>query len=448
MNVLNDSPRGRRAGRDTWRRIAVPAALAALVMGACDDTITEPRDDTDDVPSQAAPYTVILAWNELARDLVTVHGTTPPVAARAYALLGIAQHDALIRVRESIAGAALGGNAALSATSSAAATEAELDAAAVTVASMEVLAYLYPVEANVLAQRAVLARPDVARSEGASDDAVSAAIAAGKAAAEAVIAHARTDGAADAAVWDGEIPEGPGMWFSSADPPMAPLLPRWGNVTPWLMESGDQFRPPAPPATDSPEFADALAEVRRFSDERTQEQQRIAEYWADGPGTFTPPGHWNEIAAELIEKHELDALEAARALAYMNMAVMDAGISCWDAKYTYWLLRPTQVDSQITLAVELPNFPAYTSGHSSFSGAAAEVLAHFFPAERDALAAMADEAAISRVYGGIHYRFDSDRALEQGRAIAELAIAKAEADAALAMRGSTGASLLAGLAGW
>ena len=104
------------------------------------------------------------------------------------------------------------------------------------------------------------------------------------------------------------------------------------------------------------------------------------------------------------------------------MAEMDAGICCWDAKYAYWLLRPWMADPAITTPVGKPNFPSYTSGHSTFSGAAAALLAHVFPDRAAELEAMAEEASISRVYGGIHYRFDSERGLEAGRAIGALAI--------------------------
>jgi membrane-associated phospholipid phosphatase len=216
------------------------------------------------------------------------------------------------------------------------------------------------------------------------------------------------------------------MWFSSTGTP--PLRPAWGRVRPWLMHSTDQVRPAPPPAFGSPEFLSALAEVRDISASRTPEQLEIALFWADGAGTSTPPGHWNAIAEDLILRHALNEQRAARVLALLNMALMDAGIACWDAKFTYWLLRPSQADATISTPVGLPNFPSFTSGHATFSGAASTVLAHEFPAEVRRLRAMAEEAALSRLYGGIHYRFDNEQGLAAGRAIGALAVERGRSE--------------------
>jgi membrane-associated phospholipid phosphatase len=110
------------------------------------------------------------------------------------------------------------------------------------------------------------------------------------------------------------------------------------------------------------------------------------------------------------------------------MAIMDAGIACWDTKYHYMVSRPSQVDPAITTPVGLPNFPAYPSAHASFSGAGAGVLGYLFPAQKAWLGERAEEAALSRVYGGIHYRFDGEAGLAQGRAVAELARKRGETD--------------------
>jgi membrane-associated phospholipid phosphatase len=219
------------------------------------------------------------------------------------------------------------------------------------------------------------------------------------------------------------IPVGPGLWVG-----MNPVLPGWGGVRPFFLSAGNQLRPVPPPAFDSAEFAAALQEVRQISDTRTAAQLQIAQFWADGAGTFTPPGHWNQIACDLIVQRDLNEIRAARALALMNMAVMDAGIAVWDCKYAYWIIRPSQADPAITLPVGLPNFPSFPSGHSGFSAAAADVLGYIFPDLRDNLRAMADEAALSRLFGGIHFRFDNDAGLVIGRAVAQLAIARGMSD--------------------
>jgi membrane-associated phospholipid phosphatase len=208
-------------------------------------------------------------------------------------------------------------------------------------------------------------------------------------------------------------------------PPLPPLLPQWMRVRPWLLRSGSELRPPPPPAFGSAEFRQALAEVRHVSDNRTPEQLRIALFWADGAGTPTPPGHWNDIAATLIRRGGASEIQAASILALLNMVLMDASIACWDTKYTHWVIRPSQADPAITTPVGLPNFPSYTSGHATFSGAAAEILGHFYPAARSSLSAMAEEAAMSRLYGGIHYRFDNETGLAVGRALARLALERA-----------------------
>ncbi len=124
-----------------------------------------------------------------------------------------------------------------------------------------------------------------------------------------------------------------------------------------------------------------------------------------------------------MDRYEISEREATRALALLNMALMDAGIACWDAKYEYWVMRPWQADPGITVPLMKPNFPAYVSGHATFSGAASEFLGAMFPADAADIRAMAEEAALSRLYGGIHYRFDNENGLELGRRIGQLAVA-------------------------
>ena len=370
----------------------------------------------------------VLRWNEIARQLVAKTSTPPPKAARVYAALSIAHYFTLQAVHEWQTHLARQSPAELdtrirvigkSPQRSCPSEEAALAAAA-----QAVLQYLFPGEAYAIGQSALEHKESQVwaginvRSDLAAGDAI------GRAIALKVIERARKDGTDEAsAAWTASLPEFSGAWRSVINKP--PLLPLWGRVQPWFMTSNAQFRAPEHPPIESLAFTEALDELRQQSRTRTPEQLRIATYWADGAGTSTPPGHWNQIAMEAIAQspQKIDSLQAAKILALMNMAMMDAGIAVWETKYHYWLERPVMADAQIDMVVNLPNFPAYTSGHSGFSGAASEVLAYFLPAQADSFRAMAEEASISRVYGGIHYRFDCTEGLVQGRKVAALAIA-------------------------
>ena len=151
-------------------------------------------------------------------------------------------------------------------------------------------------------------------------------------------------------------------------------------------------------------------------------QLAIAYRWNDGAGTYTPPGHWNDIAAEHVRDARMSEVRAARAFALLNMAMHDAAVVCWSVKFQYFNPRPHQLDPTIRTVIGLPNFPAYPSGHSTFSAAAALVLSELFPARVADFAAMADEAGISRLYGGIHYRNDIERGREHGERVAGFAL--------------------------
>lgn len=362
----------------------------------------------------------VVRWNEIARDLVIKHKTDPPMASRIYALLSIAQYDSLVSAwnnkyyfKRAAPNQVNGDLYPFVPTTKDPVYPSEH--AVVASASSSVLKYIYPDEAAYLDQKV---REDESsrlwagvnyRSDIAAGDALGARVA-GK-----VIERAKTDGSD--AKGNITMPKGPGYWTGTN-----PLRPLWGKVRPCLLENITQYRPGPPPAYGSQEFNAALGEVRQISDTRTKWQTEIAEKWADGAGTATPSGHWNKIACDLINDFHLDELRTARALALMNMAMMDAGICCWDTKYYYCLIRPWQADPKITTAVAKPNFPSYTSGHSDFSSAAAEVLDYIFPGDKSQTDSMAAEAGISRLYGGIHYRFDIDKGSEVGRMMGRMAV--------------------------
>jgi membrane-associated phospholipid phosphatase len=198
----------------------------------------------------------------------------------------------------------------------------------------------------------------------------------------------------------------------------------------WNVAEVEAVRARIPPAPGTPEFNKSAEELKGFADKMTVEQRRIANFWNDGLNTYSPPGHWNRFAKETTVKYRLSPVRTARVFAYMNMAIVDAGIACWDTKYYYHYPRPIQTIPGFRTILGTPNFPAYTSGHSTFSGAAAEVLSYFFPAEQTQFRKWADEAAMSRVYGGIHYRFDAEEGISQGVAVGVYSVNRAKLDQA------------------
>lgn len=206
------------------------------------------------------------------------------------------------------------------------------------------------------------------------------------------------------------------------------LTPLFGKVKMWNVPSVESTRPPAPPVPGTPAYEEDVRILLDYAANVTPERRRIANFWQDGLGTYTPPGHWNDFAIRDIVKNKLNPLRAARVMAFLNMAMMDAGISCWDAKYYYHYPRPIQLIEGFETIAGTPNFPAYTSGHSVFSASGAEVLAHFFPEKASQFRAWAEEAAISRVYGGIHWTFDATVGTTQGINVAQYSIDRAKTD--------------------
>lgn len=384
---------------------------------------------------------VTAPWTELELEMFVKHKIMPSRAARALGVLHVAMHDALvvsIAAREQAkrpAPAAFDADLPVLAAVSAPRTTFPSERAAVAAAAAEVLTYLFPSEQRYfddLAKRVAAAQVS-AGTHFPTD--VDAGLRLGHRIAALVIAHARTDGSergwnGESLIWHGEgRPFGPGYWEPTPRyhyyPPDEPYAPSW---RPWLLETPDQFRP-TPPAYGSAPYRRALQEVKDIADALTPEQKRVAKFWVDGHGTVTPAGHWNQIALELVQKHDLDDVATADLLASLNMALADAFIASWDAKYAYWTVRPIMAIRAIygvpfDSFLLTPPFPSYVSGHATFSGAASEVLALRFPADAPRLRAMGEEAALSRLWGGIHYRFDNEDGLALGRRIARSAASR------------------------
>ena len=376
------------------RSIALAFLAGPLAAAGCHDSV-----GPDEAVGSTLQPPASVVWNAFADTVISrTRPLTPQAAQRAFTYVALAQHAAATAAAERRA------------------SGRPSERAAVAGASAMVLAELFPQQSAYVDS---LLRAQVRASFEEPGTSFAAGESVGREVAAKAVALARTDNFS--AQWTGSVPAGPSYWFSSATPAAPPALPMLGQMRPFVMTSGSEFRPTPPPGLDSPEFKTDLAEVRRISDTRTAAQDSIAKFWAMNAGSF-PPGFWNALASRLIVDKQMSERDATRTLAVMNAAAMDALIGSHEAKFTYWLLRPTQADPAIRLAIPLPNFPSYPSNHAALSSASAEVLASVFPGERDRVLRMADDAAMSRIYGGIHYRFDATAGLELGRRTAARAL--------------------------
>jgi len=339
--------------------------------------------------------TATVHWNQYARELVARNPSVP--AARVFPYLALAQHNAVVLARQltrNTDGAVAG-------------------------ASAGVLAFFFSNHAQAI--DASLAREEAALEASEPHNHFADGIEIGRRVAGDVIASAigdRSDLPSPRTA-----PDKPGTWTSQARPPAPPLFTGFVEMRPFYLVNGSEFRAPPPPALESEAFLNTLLEVRKVSDTRTTEQLRIAQYWEQVTGAFMP-GWWNQTTLEAADAHHLSEEEATRILALVHMAWADAFIACNDSKYAYWVPRPSQVDPQIRLAIGVPNHPSYPSNHSCTASAAGRVLDGLFPDEGGRYLMLAQEVAVSRLYGGIHYRIDIDAGLDIGRKVATKVLAQ------------------------
>jgi membrane-associated phospholipid phosphatase len=399
---------------------SIVAGVALLV--SCTDQAPAPTALGFSASQSGLPFTAALAspaWQERAASLVAQAGFNPQTATHVYPLLGVAQYLAVQRAEAADGGTDVTDVASGIGIGAGGRSRLELDRGAVAGASVVVLTYLFPSQAQALED---MVDAQASAGPGGVHPAFARGEAAGRAVGAEIVARAQTDGFSRA--FTGTIPTGPGFWISNTTPPTIAggQLP---GVTPWFLTSASQFRPGPPPAFGSAPFLTALAQIRQISDTRTTEQVGIAAYWALSVGTPTTAGFWIQVATDGITQHGLSEREATHLYALLSATMFDAQIGCWDAKQTYWFIRPWQADLLITVvpAVGKPNHPSYPSGHSCLSASGAEVLSTFFPEQRDHLNAMVTEAGLSRMYGGIHYQFDIDAGQALGRNVARFTIA-------------------------
>lgn len=413
----------------------------------------------------------ILRWNEIALDLASKYNlipepnadgsypvpdaanpgkyplfpySHPPYTCRALAYLSVAQFDGLIsawnyKFKYNRKAPYEVDNSIVSAYAKTALPAYPADGAVVAAASRDILIAMFPLEKDYLIAKAnenmacltwagvnVQSDLDAGAIIGAEVAKVALQRAGGDGMRKAQTPRAISDSIKTAAL------NRFGWQWDNQETPVRPvgLTPLFGKVRMWNVPTVEEVRPPEPPKPGSAEFNVAAQELKDITKNLTTEQRKIANWWSDGLNTYTPPGHWNRFAKDFLIKYKFNPLRSARTLAYMNMAIMDAGISCWDAKYYYHYPRPIQAIPGFKTILGTPNFPAYTSGHSTFSAAGAEVLSYIFPEEAQQCQAWAREAAESRIYGGIHYRFDAEAGLAQGKKVAVYAVNRAKKDGA------------------
>jgi membrane-associated phospholipid phosphatase len=281
-------------------------------------------------------------------------------------------------------------------------------------AASTVMAYLWPEEAEqykAMAEEAARSRL-LAGVHYPSD--VEVGLALGRAVGERIVERAKNDGAD--AVWDGVMPEGPSHFTWRGDGPAVPMAGTWQT---WLLTSNDQLRPPSPPAYDSPERAAEIMAIKTFT--RTFASNASAFFWQSHPGI---KAYWFDNAHRLLFENKLDENPPFAALVYatVSVAMHDAFVACFDAKYTYWTIRPSQLDPDVVTPFPHPNHPSYPAAHGCNSGAGSTVLAGFFPADGEAMIAAGQEATESRFWAGIHYESDNVAGWEIGQAAGQMAV--------------------------
>jgi len=453
------------AGFLTRRALLVRASVAAggaLSVGSVPAALASARTWP---PASAYNGDVPAAWFDLALDLVrTTPGFSPPVASRAFGYAGVALYEAVVPGvpgRRSFAGQLN----ALTRTARPAHGAYHWPTVASS-ALASILRSLFPTTPS--GNRAAL--EELERRFSTEARAIvplgvyRRSVKLGADVAVRVFDWSKLDGGHDAFLRNFPPftpPSGPGLWEPTPPGLLPALQPYWGTNRAFVLRSGETCSAPPPPGyserPDSRFYREAY-ECYLAVNRITPEQEAIARFWSDDPGeTATPPGHWISILTQVVRALELPLGRAAEAYAKVGIAVADAFISCWSTKYRYNLLRPVTyarrlIDPSWTPLLITPPFPEYTSGHSAQSRAAAQVLTDLVGQlafidrthERRGLAPRsfgsfidaAQEAANSRLYGGIHFRAACERGVEQG-----ICVGKRVSMLSGGGRGSTGCSV-------
>jgi membrane-associated phospholipid phosphatase len=465
----------------TWKTYSLTAPTEATVAVPSATNSAAYMAELTDLKSKAANLTqaqqeaieywgagAAFRWNEIARELAARYNVppamnaegkypvpdaanptadpkfpfaNPPYAARAFAYMSVAQYDALVSVWHykyqfnRAAPSKTDATVKVALPVSALPTYPSEDAA-VAAASATVLKAMFPGEVAFIDAKVAEHRNSRLWAGMNVESDLVAGVSVGSQTAAKVMARARADGMSAAnnqALTAGMITAAQDrgqtqVWVSQEQSPRPPMLPNYGAVSTWNFDRATlvSIRPGAAPISGSSQFEKELAELQEVNKNQTREQARIANYWADGAGSYTPPGHWHRAAANAAHDARFSEVRLARTLALVGTAVQDAGVACWETKYYYYTPRPQQFG--LKTSIGLPNFPSYTSGHSTFSAAAATVLGYIFPAQAQDFTAQAKQASDSRVFGLIHFRADCEMGLTHGNKIGSYAVARGKAD--------------------
>ena len=453
--------------------VAVPVATNTTLYAADLFEIKGYQKNLSDDDKETIKYWSaggVLRWNEILRGLVAKYNlppyqnadgtypipsannpfanplfpfSNPPYAGRAYAYISAAQYDALVACWHYKYLYNRPAPYVVDSTVQSKVTRTTLpsypsEAAVLAGVTAEMMKLFFPDEIAAIQQKAQEQELAAIKAGAATRSDVTAGEALGRQVAQQFIARGRADKAGAAvgtpAIWTNFITTtqatGQTPWLSLEIPARPPMLPLFGKVIPFLFDTNTvvNLRPGPPPSTSSSDMKDQVQMDYDQIKNPTRDQIRTVQFWADGVGTYTPPGHWNAIAAEDFITQNYSEVRWARNLALVNMSLMDAGIVCWNTKYFYFNPRPTQLDPAVKTLTGVPNFPSYISGHATFSGAASTILAHLIPSNAGKYAAMAEEASNSRFISGIHTQIDCSVGLTVGKNVGNYAILRAQTD--------------------
>ena len=362
-------------------------------------------------------------WMQLAQQLAVSEGLATPLQTRALSLVAVAIYDSTVAawdskyayMRQHPSEIDPSVTTVIQPTAS---PSYPSEHAATAGAAAAVLAYLFPDQAASLRDMADQAGQSRVFAGVAFPSDVVSGMDLGNQVAQAVIAYAKADGSSQP--FTGSYPATPGVWSSAT--PVAPLAGTWHA---WTLTGGNQFRPAPPPAFGSNDANAQYAADKNL--QRTNTTNHLAWFWQ--PGFFQP---WmQQVETEIFQNHlDGNAPRAARAYALETVAQHDATIACWDAKYTFLELRPSQADPTITPVFAIPQHPGYPSGHACASGASATVMSYLFPSDAAALNSMASDAGTSTFDALIHTQLDVSSGLSLGVQVGQQVVARAQGDGA------------------